>query len=230
MRSLLLAAVLSLMPTWAAAQCCGDCNADGEVAINELITAVNNALGGCLGVTPSPGATPSPTVPAGQCPVDFLDDNTQAGSPDCYYRGRWNQSCGDAKLEALWRSDGEFVIVQLLGFDEGIFLGAEVTGADSANLVCWYLNEDGSDCDEEHSAAGPVALRNGGGNLDLTPNPPPFTVDQCNFARYRGELFDVSTPALAAAARAVRVPNVQALQRVRDMAKTLKPQHDFRRD
>jgi hypothetical protein len=27
--------------------CCGDCNGDGEVTINELITAVNNALGVC---------------------------------------------------------------------------------------------------------------------------------------------------------------------------------------
>ena len=31
-----------------AAGCCGDCNADGTVTINELIIAVNNALSGCL--------------------------------------------------------------------------------------------------------------------------------------------------------------------------------------
>jgi hypothetical protein len=228
MRPFLLAVLLLFTPTWVAAQCCGDCSGDGEVAINELITAVNNALNGCTGVTPSPGATPSPTVPAGQCPIDFLDDNTQAGTADCFYRGRWNQNCGDAKLEALWRSNGEFVIVQLLGFDEGIFLGAEVKGAGSADLVCWYLNEDASDC-EDNPVSGAVALANEGGNLNITPNSPPFTIDACNFARYRGALFDVSTPGTARAARAVRAPRPEALQRLRDMARTRPAERDFRR-
>jgi hypothetical protein len=222
MRTLLLFAVLLLGPGWAAAQCCGDCTGDGEVTISDLITAVNNALGMC------PSVTPSPTVPAGQCPIDFEDDNTQEGTSDCYYRGRWNQACGDANLEALWRSDGEFVIIQLLGFDEGIYLGAEVTGADSAELICWYLNDDGSDC-EENAASGPVALANQGGSLNLTPSPPPFTIDQCNFARYRGTLFEVDTPALARAAQALDRFAPQALQRLRHMAKTRQAERDFRR-
>jgi hypothetical protein len=34
-------------PTATAPPCCGDCNGDGMVSINELITAVNNALDGC---------------------------------------------------------------------------------------------------------------------------------------------------------------------------------------
>jgi len=29
------------------AQCCGDCNGNGEVTINELVTAVNSALAEC---------------------------------------------------------------------------------------------------------------------------------------------------------------------------------------
>ena len=39
------AAVTMLSARPAAAQCAGDCNGDGEVAINELITGVNIALG-----------------------------------------------------------------------------------------------------------------------------------------------------------------------------------------
>ena len=31
--------------------CCGDCNGDGEVTIDELITAVNNALNGCTALS-----------------------------------------------------------------------------------------------------------------------------------------------------------------------------------
>lgn len=34
-------------PTRAIGQCCGDCDGDGVVAINELVTAVNRALGTC---------------------------------------------------------------------------------------------------------------------------------------------------------------------------------------
>ncbi|MDX2170895.1 MAG: hypothetical protein SF182_27755 [Deltaproteobacteria bacterium] len=224
MRTFLLIAVLLLPPAWAAAQpsCCGDCAGDGEVTISDLITAVNNALGMC------PSATPSPTVPAGQCPIDFQDDNTQNGTPDCYYRGRWNQNCGDANLESLWRSDGEFVIVQLLGFDQGIYLGAEVTGSGSADLLCWYLNEDASDCDS-NPASGTIALSDGGGNLNVTASPPPFTIDQCNFARYRGALFDVVTPASARAAGRLARPAPEALQRLRDMARTHAPGRDFQR-
>lgn len=222
MRTLLLLAALLVSPGVAAAQCCGDCTGDGEVTISDLITAVNNALGMC------PSVTPSPTVPAGQCPIDFEDDNTQQGSPDCYYRGPWNQSCGDPDLEALWRSDGEFVIVQLLGFNEGIYLGAEVTGPDSAELLCWYLNDDASDCDE-NPASGPLALVDDGDGLNITPSPPPFTIDQCNFARYRGTLFEVDTPSLARAAQPLARPAPQALQRLRHMAKTRQAGRDFQR-
>lgn len=38
------------------AQCCGDCNGDGQVTIAELVVAVNHALSGCSEAT----ATPTP--------------------------------------------------------------------------------------------------------------------------------------------------------------------------
>jgi hypothetical protein len=44
-------ASLALTASAVAAQCCGDCNGDGQVSINELITAVNNALAGCVQAT-----------------------------------------------------------------------------------------------------------------------------------------------------------------------------------
>lgn len=42
-----LAAILGPAARGAVAQCCGDCNLDGAVAINELVTAVNRALTTC---------------------------------------------------------------------------------------------------------------------------------------------------------------------------------------
>jgi len=41
------AALLGLVPADTLGQCCGDCNGDGQVTINELVTAVNRALEGC---------------------------------------------------------------------------------------------------------------------------------------------------------------------------------------
>jgi hypothetical protein len=39
------------------------------------------------------------------CPIDFSDDNSQEGTVDCFYTGRWNQNCGDDSLEARFISD-----------------------------------------------------------------------------------------------------------------------------
>jgi hypothetical protein len=42
-----LAAMLGLVVRGAAAQCCGDCNGDGAVTVDEILTAVNHALTSC---------------------------------------------------------------------------------------------------------------------------------------------------------------------------------------
>ena len=64
----------------ASAQCVGDANGDGQVTVNEAVQVVNNLLNGC---------TAQPTA----CPINFGDNNTMEGTPDCFYTGRWNQSC-----------------------------------------------------------------------------------------------------------------------------------------
>lgn len=196
---------LLLVAPAAGAQCCGDCDGNGEVTINELITAVNNALGVC-----SDGPTPTPTVPADACPIDFLDDNTQAGTPDCYYIGRWNPSCGAADLEALWRSDGDIVIVELLGFDPGLFVGAEVSGAGSADIIGWYREPDASDLE---LLDGTVALGGGGASLNVDPVGEGFDIEECPFTRYRGEFDGAVVP--SAALRQRRGIDGAVLQRLR---------------
>ena len=42
-----LAGVLAIVPVAARGQCCGDCNVDGAVSIDELVKAVTRALAGC---------------------------------------------------------------------------------------------------------------------------------------------------------------------------------------
>jgi hypothetical protein len=39
--------MLGLMVRGAAAQCCGDCNGDGAVTVDDILTAVNHALTSC---------------------------------------------------------------------------------------------------------------------------------------------------------------------------------------
>ncbi len=42
-----LATMLGLVARGVVAQCCGDCNLDGQVTINEIIVSVNHALTAC---------------------------------------------------------------------------------------------------------------------------------------------------------------------------------------
>ncbi|MFN8641570.1 MAG: hypothetical protein U0802_07905 [Candidatus Binatia bacterium] len=207
---LALLVALFLSPGRVTAQCCGDCNGDGTVAINELITAVNNALGQCGAATPTPTA-----LPTDRCPIDFRDDNSGEGTPDCYYVGRWSQSCGAADLESLWRSDGVVVIVNLLGFDPGLFIGANVTGPTSATIVGWFTQPDASDVMD---LGGSITLGADGTTLAVDPNPSPFDVDRCPFTRYRGQLEDVLVPGPAGAARARVAVDPAALARLRAAA------------
>jgi hypothetical protein len=206
----------------AGAQCLGDFDGNGMVAINEIITSVNNALNGCQGT----GATPTPTPMGGSCPIDFSDDNTAAGTPDCFYTGRWNQSCGDDTLEARWISNGQFVVVGFLGFPgDGLFYGAQVTSATAADLVGWFTKADASDL---QASLGSLTLGSSGDTLVVAPNDVPFQVDGCDFARYDGVLTDVVQP--SAAPPAVRLPaDSAALQRLRDAAAARSAKPDFRR-
>lgn len=218
---ILIAAALLALPSAAAAQCCGDCNGDGEVTINELITAVNSALGQCV-------AGPTPTaLPTDECPIDFSDDNTRSGTPDCFYIGRWNPSCGAADLESLWRSDGEIVIVDILGAQSDLFfVGGEVTGTNTANIIGWFIQPDASDLQD---LAGTMTLGSRGTTLAVDPNTPPVNIDgDCAFSQYRGALDDVQVPAAATAALRRRAVDPAALARVR-AALQARPRPQLRR-
>ena len=81
---------LLLTPVASGAQCCGDCDGNGEVAINELMTAVARSLGGCQddGVcdsVPAPGnidvtiANPLPVPVEGTVTLDEAKIPFQTG-------------------------------------------------------------------------------------------------------------------------------------------------------
>lgn len=177
--------VVLLVAHGAGAQCLGDFNGDMRVEVNELIIAVNNALTDCQGSGPTP--TPTPTV--GGCPIDFSSDNTAQGTPDCYYTGRWNQSCGAGDLEARWISNGSIVVVDFQGFTPGLFYGANVVSPTSAQLIGWYTQPDASD--GVRNVPGDLTLSDGEGTLVVAPDTVPFQIDSCDFVRYQGTLSQV---------------------------------------
>lgn len=137
---MLVLLLFALLATPAAAQCDGDFDTDGRVAVSELVTAVTNALDGC------------PSTPT-RCPYDLTAPNN--GETVCAWRGYY-ADCGEpititltsSGLLRLGRTSGEplglsFVVdqdgdVTLLhdnrGFDEVVNGSAFVDPA-TGNLV-----------------------------------------------------------------------------------------------
>lgn len=169
----------------AAGQCCGDCGGDGEVTINDLVIAVNNALAGCAAGTPTvpPTATRQPTAtrtPTNRCPFTFHTTGTGL----CFFRGRFNNGCGN-QLDSTFSSDGTNVIVTIqtgLANPPQVSFLARITSATTATLSAW--TSDGFQT--SHPTAGSVELGTDATRLVVFPNDPPFQILSCNFVRYNG--------------------------------------------
>jgi hypothetical protein len=198
-RAAVVAAILLLAHGAGAQQCEGDFNGDGQVMINEIILTVNNSLNGC--------------VTGLVCPIDFADDNTAAGTPDCYYVGRWNMTCGGADLETRFISDlgdmadptDDLVLVELVGFTPRLFYGATTTSPTSADLIGWFTEPaNPNDPPVVHNAPGTLQLTTSR-TLVIAPNAVPFQIESCDFVRYEGSLTDVVQPPAQGAAAGVRI-------------------------
>lgn len=222
-------AAFLLMASSASAQCLGDFDGDNMVEITELITSVNNALNNCQG----PVGTPTPIGEA--CPIDFADDNIDVGSPeiDCFYVGRWNQSCGAADLEVRFISDlannadeDDLVILDFTQFtDPPLFYGARTTSATTAELIGWFTTTDVSDLTE---APGTLSLNDSGRALLVVPDGVPFSIEACDFVRYQGALTEVVDPTAQRAAALKQVAPA-AFERLRAMRANRVPRPNFQR-
>jgi hypothetical protein len=220
-RVIVAVAIVCAMGMRAAAQCCGDCNGDGRVTINELIIAVNNALDGCGGATPTPvrprTPTPRPTAtptPNG-CPSTFADVGSQ-----CVFLGNYNRGCG-SQLQSLLTSNGTTVIVAIdtmLTDPPVVYFSAQVSSPTSASLTAWSTDAFQT---TNHPTAGSVQLNGNGSQLIIFPNDPPFMILGCNFVQYVG-VYTGQTGALVA-----RADGAGALERLR--ARLERPPPDLAR-
>jgi hypothetical protein len=191
--------LVTVLAGGAAAQCCGDCRGDGNVTIDDLITAVNNALSNCGAPTPTPvnTATPSRRPTATRTPNDVCRSTfTNNGGGACVFRGTFNRGCGNA-LSSTFQSNGTVVIVSIdtmLSTPRQVQFSARVDTATAASLTGW--STDGFRT--TNPTAGDLDLEDGGGQLVISPNDPPFMIQGCNFTQYIGDYLGTAAAAAAA--------------------------------
>jgi hypothetical protein len=161
----LLAVVLLLFAAQpAAAQCCGDCDGNGEVAINELIGAVNVALGGCDGgpnATPThtvqqPTPTRTPTAAPAVCPYKF--NQAVTSNQFCSYDGTGDVAeCTDPfGSSAGWVTTDTDVLALLIDeFGDMVAVSAKRTSPTAARVTSLAF---GPDFDEVLTATGNIAI------------------------------------------------------------------------
>src|SRR5215468_2265382 len=185
-KAMLVVFLIAALAGSAAAQCCGDCNGNGHVTIDELVTAVNNALADCGAATPTPldthTPTPVPTVtptPLPHCPFTFSDSGNL-----CTFNGPFNRGCG-ANLDSLLNSNGASLVISVFtGLDTTpvVTFTARVDSPTSASLLTWSSDNNQT----VFITAGVVQLTDNGRTLVIFPNDPPFMILSCNFTQYNG--------------------------------------------
>lgn len=119
------------------AACCGDCNGDHQMVVSELITHIGYALTGC----------PSP------CPIRFTDNNLGELDPVCRFQSaRTSNACNE--LIASFYTDGTYMLARV-STEPILFVGARVTNPVAAAILGWWTVPDLSDFQE---AAGTITL------------------------------------------------------------------------
>lgn len=225
MRCLIVVLALLWTAGGAAGQCCGDCAGDGEVTIDDLIRAVNNALNGCVqpatptsGTPATPTRTPTPTrkptntrkptataTPQPTCPSTFQT----SGNNLCLFNGTYNRGCG-SPLNSTFSSNGSAIVVTIATNlpvpPATVSFRATVTSATAASLTAWSSDN----FQTAHPTAGAVNLNDGGAQLEIFPNTSPFMIQSCAFVQYLGAY---QRPRNAAGTAASEVPLIDLADR-----------------
>lgn len=159
----IVSALAALLAVRTDAQMCrADFDGSGAVEINELIAAVNEALGGCAmgGRTPTPtrrAATPTrtPTTAPPTCPFRF----NQAVSADrfCSYVGEFTStSCAPFAAVTGWTTSGTTVLAIFIDeFEFTVGVTATRTNPTTARVTSISF---GPDFDDPIAATGTLSL------------------------------------------------------------------------
>lgn len=211
-----IAVLLATASAPAGAQTCeGDFNRDGQVTINEVVTAVVNGLNGCPSPpptapptstpvpprtgtpTPTPTAptptasatatrTPTPNLPRAACDGSFFQDNFgNRNIPVCGFVGPWNTLCGRNDLVVGWASDGFNILAGII--EPRIYITGQAIDRNNGRMTGWYTQPNAID------------FRPWMGTLSMTSNTvlfnvlptggAPFAIAGCQFEAYTGRYF-----------------------------------------
>jgi hypothetical protein len=105
---MLLAVTLAVRSAPAFAQCCGDCNGDGQVTIDEILQVVNRALNGCV----NDGICVTCTAQLTQCQADLASCESQSGGQRFPATGQ--TTCWDRRSRTSRTSRGSCTSVDLI--------------------------------------------------------------------------------------------------------------------
>ncbi len=141
----------------AVAQCCGDCNGDGQVTVDELVTGAGHALNGCTAGVPC-GHFPATGQTTSSVAGD--DGSVKAGAPLRYVDNR-DGTITDLNTGLMW----EKKIKQ-----DGVADATDLNDADNCYLWAGACNVGGALCgtDTDCGANGPCNASDcQGGNLTI---------------------------------------------------------------
>jgi hypothetical protein len=184
--------------------CVGDCDGTGAVAVNNIITLVNIALGNaqppeCARGIPTGaqvdigvilhavknalygcgGHAPTPT-PRPSCVQRFDRDTPE--SAECVFAGSFNTVCGGGNNLGLFVGGSGGLMAAGLN-EPFVEFGAQVTSPTSADIYEWGTQPDWSDA---QPASGIITLDATGTVLTIAPTTVLFTIGGCEFQQYAG--------------------------------------------
>src|SRR6185295_19966287 len=132
-----LAALFWLVPLTTHAQCTGDCNLDGQVTVDEIVTAVNIALG----MRPVGDCLAADSSGDGQVTVDEIVTTVNNGLNGCPITGGWT-------LQNPLPTINDLYAVDYIDTQEGWVVGGFGVVLHTTNGgQSWDLQDVGSDAD-----------------------------------------------------------------------------------
>jgi len=142
------ALAMLLIAGGAMGQCCGDCNGDGEVTVDEIITAVNHALTNC---------SDDGICSMSSCPAQLITCQNDLASCKAQSGGRRLPATGQT---TCWDSNGGVIACSGTGQDGEIQAGGALTYIDNGdgtisdlitNLMWEKKSADGSIHDQSNT-------------------------------------------------------------------------------